>query len=207
MAPTFARLFRRVEYEDCRITEDGYIDEDSCDIPFWATRTGIIVKWSLFLGIMILIILYFLVAYIHLKQRIRKGLPPLSYHRFLASRVTLARLDPRYAPPPPLNPYTYDPAERYYYDMYAMPPPVYDPNAPRPPAYEPPANSTKVQPNQSQGAQQGPSQAGESTAAYGPPPGPPPASSQPRDDYAPPPGPPPSAVQSQSSTNPNASRD
>lgn len=177
---------------------------------------------------MILIILYFLVAYIHLKQRIRKGLPPLSYHRvrsahcshelrkyvntgnrvqFLASRVTLARLDPRYAPPPPLNPYTYDPAERYYYDMYAMPPPVYDPNAPRPPAYEPPANSTKVQPNQSQGAQQGPSQAGESTAAYGPPPGPPPASSQPRDDYAPPPGPPPSAVQSQSSTNPNASRD
>ncbi|KAL2166810.1 hypothetical protein VTG60DRAFT_2127 [Thermothelomyces hinnuleus] len=203
MAPAFTRLLRR-QYEDCTITEDGYIDEDSCYIPFWATRTGVIVKWSLFLGIIALIILYFLVAYIHLKQRLRKGLPPLGYHRFLVSRVTLAQVDPRYRPPPPNN-FTYDPAERYYYDMYAMPPPVYDPNAPRPPKYEPPANSTKVEPNQSQGAQQGQHQAGES-AAYGPPPGPPPAPSQPQDDYAPPPGPPPNAVQPQSSANPNVSR-
>ncbi|KAL2161427.1 hypothetical protein VTH06DRAFT_7988 [Thermothelomyces fergusii] len=201
MAPTFARLLRR-ESEDC-IIEDGYI-EDGCEIPFWATRTGIIVKWSLFLGLIALTILYFLVAYIHLKQRIRKGLPPLRYHQFLVSRVTFFPADPRYGPPPPPNSYPYyDPAERYYYDMYAMPPPVYDPNAPRPPKYEPPANSTKADPGQSQGAQQGQYQAGES--AYGPPPGPPPAPGQPRDYDAPPPGPPPgpppNAVQSPSSTN------
>ncbi|KAK3906968.1 hypothetical protein C8A05DRAFT_40299 [Staphylotrichum tortipilum] len=211
MAPTFTLLSRR--YENCTYTDDGYIIEDgNCDVPFWISRTGVIVKWSLFLGIILICSLYLLIGYIHVQKRIQKGLPPLGYHRFLVSRATLAQVDPRYRPPQPANIYPYHPGGPQYYDMHAVPPPVYDPNAPRPPVYEPPAGSTKVDPQQQQQQQQqaaGQSQPpAEERFEYGPPPGSPPASSsQLRDTYAPPPGPPPSAVRPQGTGNTNPFRD
>jgi len=68
-------------YRNCTQTEDGFIDEDSCYVPFWSTKTGVIVKWSLFLAICVAFTLYLLIGYIHAKKRIQRGLPPLSYHR------------------------------------------------------------------------------------------------------------------------------
>ncbi|KAK4239685.1 hypothetical protein C8A03DRAFT_32206 [Achaetomium macrosporum] len=193
MAPMAARLFSR-QFDNCTLTEDGDIDESSCYVPFWNTRTGYIVKWSLFLGIVTIISLYLLLGYIHAQRRIRRGLAPLGYHRFLVSRATLAQVDPRYRYPQPMNVYPYAP-EGYYYDMHAMPPPVYDPNAPRPPKYEPPAGSTNVNPAQQQSAQQS-QQPLDQHVVYTPPAGPPPTSTQSQGTYAPPPGPPPSATRS-----------
>ncbi|KAK3301013.1 uncharacterized protein B0H64DRAFT_29208 [Chaetomium fimeti] len=193
MAPAVAHLFAR-DYENCTFDEEGYIDENSCYVPFWSTRTGTIVKWSLFLGIIVAAGLYLLVGYVHAQKRIKKGLPPLSYHRFLVSRATLARVDPRYRPVQPGAVYIPTAAERNYYDMQAMPPPVYDPNAPRPPMYEPPSGSTKIEPYQQQQGVQQSQQPTEQRFEYGPPPGSPPVPGPSQGTCAPPPGPPPSAV-------------
>ncbi|KAL1841258.1 hypothetical protein VTJ49DRAFT_7260 [Mycothermus thermophilus] len=152
MAPTTTLNFLHRRYNECRFVDGGYVDDDDCYMSYWSTKEGMIVKWSLFLGFIVACLLYLLIGYIHAHQRIKKGLPPLSYHRFLISRDVLARVDPRYRPPPPPHPYARpsssgSASNRYYpwapgpqyVDMYAMPPPMYDPNAPRPPKYEPPA--------------------------------------------------------------------
>jgi hypothetical protein len=44
-------------------------------------QTGVIVKYSLFFGFIFLFGLYMLIGNIHAKRRIKKGLPPLGYHR------------------------------------------------------------------------------------------------------------------------------
>ncbi|KAL2270067.1 hypothetical protein VTJ83DRAFT_2251 [Remersonia thermophila] len=153
MAPTAAFSILHRRYEDCR-KDVGFLDDDDddeCYGSFWSSKEGMIIKWSLFLGFIVACLLYLLIGYIHAHHRIKKGLPPLSYHRFLISRDVLARVDPLYAPPPPRpygRPASSASASNVYYpwapgpqyvDMYAMPPPMYDPNAPRPPKYEPPA--------------------------------------------------------------------
>lgn len=206
MTPTVINLLTR-RFENCTFTEDGYIDENSCYVPFWSTRTGTIVKWSLFLGIIVITALYLLVGCVHAQKRIKKGLPPLGYHRFLVSRAVLARVDPRCRPAQPGAVYYPTAAERNYYDMQAMPPPVYDPNAPRPPMYEPPVGSTKFEPNQQQQGVQQSQPPTEGRFEYGPPPGSPPMPGPSQETYAPPPGPPPSTVRPQGTGNTNPFRD
>lgn len=44
-------------------------------------QTGIIVKWSLFLGLVVLFAVYLIAGHWHAKKRIARGLPPLAYHR------------------------------------------------------------------------------------------------------------------------------
>lgn len=51
-------------------------------------QEGLIVKWSVFLGLMVLITLYITIGYIHAKKRIRKGLKPLAYHRVSCPNLT-----------------------------------------------------------------------------------------------------------------------
>lgn len=142
-----ARLAPRLVVENCTRDADGFVvNDDRCFVPFWYTRTGVIVKWSLFLGLTAILVLYLSIGYLHAKRRLRKGLPPLAYHRWLVTRPELARVDPRYAYPQPTGYTTYRPE---YVGMHAMPPPVYDPNAQRPPVYErPPEGATKVDPSQ-----------------------------------------------------------
>lgn len=163
---------------------DGWVcdNEGRCS-PFWYSKTGYIVKWSVFLGLFTLFGLYLILGYTHAKKRMRKGLPPLAYHRWLVSRSELARVDPRYAyPQSSYNNYRPD-----YYNMQnnmPMPPPVYDPNAARPPVYDDPQGATKTAP--SQWGQQ---------PTYRP-------ADQQADDYAPPPGPPPAVTANHSGTRP-----
>ncbi|CZR55255.1 uncharacterized protein PAC_05142 [Phialocephala subalpina] len=147
-----------------------YDDERS----FWWTRTGQIVRWSIFFGIFFLFLLYMVVGYWHAKRRINKGLAPLAYHRWLLNREQRARYDPAYQNPQVY--YTQYPAGGAQYGMNPMPPPMYDPNAPMPPTYQPPEGATKVDPSQwrSQPTRR-PQESGEPSPAYEAPPGPPPA--------------------------------
>ncbi|KAJ9132982.1 hypothetical protein NKR23_g11064 [Pleurostoma richardsiae] len=169
----------------------GFVEENGRLVPFWYSRTGVIVKWSVFLGLFTIIGLYLLIGYTHAKRRMRKGLPPLAYHRWLVSKAELARVDPRYAYPQPAGYSNYRPD---YYGMqpqpFAAPPPVYDPNAPRPPIYDGPEGATKVAPSQ-YGNQPTYRPADQDQAPMG-------------DDFAPPPGPPPAVTANHtgSSNNP-----
>ncbi|KAH8682502.1 hypothetical protein BX600DRAFT_45820 [Xylariales sp. PMI_506] len=138
----------------------GFVEVNGRVVPWWDTRTGLIVKWSIFLGLIVIMFAYLIGGRWHARRRINKGLAPMAYHRWLIPRAELARVDPRYAYPEAT--YTnYAPGAAGYYGMQPMPPPVYDPN--RPPVYQgsemPPTGATKVDPAQE----------------YAPPPGPPPA--------------------------------
>ncbi|RKU40686.1 hypothetical protein DL546_000650 [Coniochaeta pulveracea] len=185
---------------------DFFYDDPADDpdyVPFWYTKTGVIVKWCIFLGLLVAFSAYMILGRIHAQRRIARGLPPLAYHRWLVPRAQLASVDPRYAFPQAAY-QSHQPRPQHeqgeYYGMYSMPPPVYDPNAPRLPDYYPPQPQqeqqqegvgSKVDPNQ---ARDGPSLRMDDVP---PPAGPPPASSSRADDFAPPAGPPPSALQNQ----------
>lgn len=139
---------------------------------WWYSREGYIVRWSLFLAFLLLITVYLGGGYAHARSRLRKGLMPLRYHRWMIKRSHLAQLDPRYAPPQPAYG-TYRPADAYGMNGNMPPPPVYDPNAARPPIYSPPEGASKINPAQGYGY--GPAQA---SGEYAPPPGPPPSGQQ-----------------------------
>lgn len=150
----------------------GYGYGDDRLVPFWYTRTGLIVKWVVFLSLLVFFTAWVTLGYMHAKKRMQKGLPPLAYHRWLVPRAQLARVDPRYAYPPqttnPNGTNYYRPGYQAQYDpSYNMqnmppPPPMYDPSAPRPPMYEGPEGGSKTAPSQE----------------YEAPPGPPPAQAQ-----------------------------
>ncbi|SPO02118.1 uncharacterized protein DNG_04791 [Cephalotrichum gorgonifer] len=115
---------------------------DNTDIP--SGWTGYIVKWSIVGGLIFLVALYLLLAYIHAQRRVRKGLRPPRYHytpitatHKPTSRPTMEH-PPEAAPPPA-------------YGMHPMPPP---------PVYQSKVDPAQGQAHFSQGFQ--------------PPPGPPP---------------------------------
>jgi hypothetical protein len=77
------------QHRQCLLDADGYIDESTCYVPFWYTKTGQIVKWSLFLGLVLFISLYLTIGFLHAKKRIRENRPPLAYHRVRLSPTSL----------------------------------------------------------------------------------------------------------------------
>lgn len=160
----------------------GYVFENGRLIPWWYSRTGEIVKWSVFLGLITIITVFISVGYCHAKRRMRKGLAPLGYHRWLVHRQDLARVDQRYAYPQNPTYTSYHP--NAYYNMQPMPPPVYDPNAPRPPVYQPPEGATKADPSQWRAEPTRRPAEGQQTGVQDA-------------DFVPPPGPPPSAMTAQ----------
>ncbi|TGJ85729.1 hypothetical protein E0Z10_g3050 [Xylaria hypoxylon] len=145
-----------------------YVENDGDYVWFWYTTPGIIVKYTIFFAFLLLVVGWVVGGRIHAKRRLRKGLKPLGYHAWLLSRHERAQVDPAFAYPQPV----YRPVYGHNnnggpeYNMYSMPPPVYDPN--RPPVYDGPPVGSKVDPVQGQA--QGPAQ-----GDYAPPAGPPPA--------------------------------
>ncbi|RDA89126.1 hypothetical protein CP532_2276 [Ophiocordyceps camponoti-leonardi (nom. inval.)] len=130
----------------------GWVRDGDFIVPWWQSRTGVIVKWVVFLVLVLIFTLYIVGGYLHARHRIRKGLPPLAYHRCLVAR--------RQPPPPgdyhnawppnqgPYYNYQYPPPNGYPMNNMAAPP-VYDPN--RPPTYmggPPPDGGSKVDPSQ-----------------------------------------------------------
>ncbi|PQE18853.1 Ubiquitin- ligase sel1 protein [Rutstroemia sp. NJR-2017a WRK4] len=155
---------------DTFIDQDGEVVTDGND-PFWYTRTGRIIRWSVFFGLFGLFLIWVIGGYWHAKRRISKGLTPLAYHRWLLSRRQRAMYDPAYQDPPVYYT-TYPPPGQY--GMHPMPPPMYDPNAQMPPTYQPPAGATKLDPSQFRAQT---------------------VNAEPSPEYEAPPGPPPAAVQ------------
>lgn len=121
------------------------------------TQDGYGVRYAIIALIFIAIALLLFGAYFHAQRRIRKGLPPLAYHRWLISRRRRA------TPYPQQNNYAYyqqhDPAypPQQGYPMQNMgnhgnaefqpPPPAYG-NWEAPPVYQPPQGASKVAANQ-----------------------------------------------------------
>lgn len=149
--------------------DDG---EDQIEVvPFWWTAKGQIIRWAIFGTIVALALLYLVFAYIHAQRRMKKGLPPLAYHRWLVTRRQRAQYDSAYHIPMP----TYNRPNEYY-GHYAAPPPVYDNNYQAPPTYQPPESGAKdVQSQWTSTPVRRPESAGEAAPEYTPPPGPPPA--------------------------------
>ncbi|KAI1251653.1 hypothetical protein MGN70_006221 [Eutypa lata] len=160
----------------------GYVavDDQGHYMYFWDTRTGIIIKWSLFLAFVLFITIWMIGGRRHALRRVRAGKKPIFGTGWLLSRQERGLVDPRYANPwpgqavyvqyHPGGPHGQPPAGGGgWYNMQNMPPPppVYDGN--RPPMYEgvdnaaPAAGNTKVDPDQ---ANRG--------SDYAPPAGPPP---------------------------------
>jgi len=124
---------------------------------WWYSGTATAVKWIILAVILSLFLLFILGGYLHAQRRIKKGLPPLAYHRWLLSRRQRAAYDPRYATAAPqnnfsfyqapANPYPYQ-GNAFHMDTYPAPPPAYDPSMAPPPKYQPPAGGSKVDPEQ-----------------------------------------------------------
>ncbi|CAJ2500206.1 Uu.00g030590.m01.CDS01 [Anthostomella pinea] len=149
-----------------------YVDDGDGELVwFWYTKEGVIIKWVVFLTIIVLFGGWIVGGRIHAKRRMRKGLKPMAYHGWLLSRQERATVDPQYAwPQAQYQPAGQGPAPGYY-GMQPMPPPVYDPNH-RPPMYEGdgvPQQHSKVDPSQA-----GPGAYG-NAPEYSAPPGPPPS--------------------------------
>lgn len=127
----------------------GWVEENGRFIPFWYSRTGVIVKWSVFLGLFTILSLYLLFGYMHAKRRLKRGQLPAKGTRWLCNRSELARVDPRYAvAAQPRGYYTYRPDQYNMQPNMPPPPPMYDPGAPRPPIYDGPQGGSKVDPAQ-----------------------------------------------------------
>ncbi|KAH3948309.1 hypothetical protein HBI56_126510 [Parastagonospora nodorum] len=126
------------------------------DDGFWYTDKGIIIKWIILGVIFALFMAWFVGGYIHAKQRLKKGLPLLGYHRFLISYSERKRHGQV-----PQNHFTFYAQEQPYYPQgqqppyaqrpgagpYAEPPPMYN-NADAPPQYFAPPGASKASPNQ-----------------------------------------------------------
>ncbi|KAK6820864.1 hypothetical protein PG990_012843 [Apiospora arundinis] len=127
-------------------------------IPFWHTKTGIIIRWSIFAGLLFITLTWIFVGRWHARKRVSKGLAPMAYHRWLIPRSELAKSDPRYKYPDNVQYMQYPPPPPGAYGMQPMPP-QYQPG-PLPPGY---AKDDTVQ-----GVTHRPGE------EYPPPPGPPP---------------------------------
>ncbi|KAK5631537.1 hypothetical protein RRF57_007251 [Xylaria bambusicola] len=144
---------------------------------FWYTTPGVIIKYTIFFALLLLLVGWVVGGRMHAKRRLKKGLKPLRYHAWLLSRYERAQVDPAYAYPQASYRPVYGNAAggggADYYGMHSMPPPVYDPA--RPPVYEGPPVGSKVDPVQDRQGQA-------------------PAQTQGIEEYAPPAGPPPGAA-------------
>jgi len=145
--------------------------QDDDDLDFWWSSDGERARWAFFGGIVALLILLVVIGHFLAKRRIRRGLPPSAWNRWLLSREQRAQFNPNYRNPVP--DYVYRPEQ---YGMYAFPPPVYDPNSQPPPSYQPPNESSKVNPTQwMPEPSRSQTTTGDAAAEYAPPVGPPPA--------------------------------
>ncbi|KAI4673229.1 uncharacterized protein J4E88_008841 [Alternaria novae-zelandiae] len=141
----------------CVEFDDGSRECGFDDNGFWYSDKGIIVKWIILAAFFLIFFGWFVGGRIHAKQRLRKGLPLLSYHRFLISyserrrhgqvpqnHFTFYQTQNPYAPNAPNPQYT-----QRQDGTWAEPPPLYQ-NTDAPPQYfaPPPPGATKMNPNQ-----------------------------------------------------------
>jgi hypothetical protein len=62
-------------------------DDDDIVCNYWGcySYTSYVIKWIVFAAIIGACLLFFVIGFIHAKQRMKKGLLPLAYHRVRSS--------------------------------------------------------------------------------------------------------------------------
>lgn len=66
---------------------DTPINHENHDgMEVWYSPTAYVVKWSVLLSIFITFFLWITIGYYHARQRLKRGLPPLAYHRWLVPK-------------------------------------------------------------------------------------------------------------------------
>jgi hypothetical protein len=110
------------------------------------TQTGTTARYIILCVLFTLLLGYFVGGYAHARRRLKKGLAPLPYHRWMVQRkVQYAR--PQQQHYTPYGPYSHDPyAEGYQMHGTGPPPPAYQRDGP--PAYAPPEGASKVMADQ-----------------------------------------------------------
>ncbi|KAL9595793.1 MAG: hypothetical protein Q9179_004847 [Wetmoreana sp. 5 TL-2023] len=133
--------------------DDGWDDGYDNNGNWWYSDTAEAIKWAVVAAIFLAVVLFFVGGYFHAKRRIRRGQPPLPYHRRT-----------RY---PPAQQFTFYRHQQGPYEMnpYPPPPPAYHSDMPPPPQYEPPQGGSKINPDQSYTAPPEPPPAAEASAA------------------------------------------
>ncbi|KIW65633.1 hypothetical protein PV04_07875 [Phialophora macrospora] len=138
--------------------------------------TAYAIKWAIIAAIFLIFSLYFVGGYLHAKRRMKRGLPPLAYHRWLVTRrqkAAFANQHPQYAgqfsfyraQQAHAGPGGYGSAHGQTYQMGGMyggpPPPAYNE-----PEYVPPyTGPNKVDPDQRYTPPSGPPPAATATTA------------------------------------------
>nr|POF07872.1 hypothetical protein CFP56_66164 [Quercus suber] len=118
---------------------------------WWWSTAGFTVRYIIVAVIFGALLLFFVGGYYHATRRVRKGLPPLPYHRWMVQRRIWGS-EPRY------NQYPHRPAhhvsqgyqqgQTYRMEGYAPPPPAYNSEHAPPPAYQPPQGGSKAMADQ-----------------------------------------------------------
>lgn len=124
---------------------------------FWYSDKGTILKWVILACIFLFFMIWFVGGYIHAKQRLKKGLPLLFYHRFLVSYSERRRYGQAGVPqnhftfyqtqPQPYASHQNGPYQQRHDGAWSEPPPLYQ-NNDAPPQYFAPPGATKVNGNQ-----------------------------------------------------------
>lgn len=128
-------------------------DDDSTHQEFGGflySDEGRTIRYGILLGIIFVFFAFVIISYQHATIRLRQGLPPLAYHRWLVSRKRREQLEPRSGDQAqsaqPENSFSF---YQYEHALHPVPPPAYNPNYVQPPAYPgPPEGATKTAPQQ-----------------------------------------------------------
>ncbi|KAL7266353.1 hypothetical protein RUND412_011101 [Rhizina undulata] len=136
------------------VSDNGDDDGDGDYNWYWSDEARAI-KYGIFLGILLLGFLVIFGMWWHANRRIKKGLPPLRYHRWLVPLEQRMQFEPHLRPEQNFSFYQQQPGAPQYstyplHPLHIMPPPAYNPNYAQPPVYSggPPEGATKVDPYQ-----------------------------------------------------------
>ncbi|KAK3675731.1 hypothetical protein LTR78_004372 [Recurvomyces mirabilis] len=123
--------------------DDGYGYGSGYDgyESWWWTPAGMAVRYVIVALLFASVLLFFVGGYYHARRRLRKGLPPLRYHRWLVRQHILNSQQQygRHQNPP----------NAYQMENYAPPPPAYNHAEMPPPVYQPPQGASKIMADQS----------------------------------------------------------
>ncbi|TKA82842.1 hypothetical protein B0A55_00992 [Friedmanniomyces simplex] len=153
MLTTTYRLWKRQGGSDSTFGYDGsgngddYYDsgDDYYGGSWWWTPAGMAVRYAVVALLFAFVLLFFVGGYYHGRRRMRKGLPPLAYHRWMVRRYMQHPQQQRgYA-----QYQQFPPTQGYQMENYPPPPPAYNHHEAPPPTYQPPEGGSKVMADQS----------------------------------------------------------
>ncbi|KAK1821104.1 hypothetical protein LTR12_004496 [Friedmanniomyces endolithicus] len=111
---------------------------------WWWTPGGMAVRYAIVALLFAFVLLFFVGGYYHGRSRMRRGLPPLAYHRWVVRRYAMRH-------PGQQQVYAqqqFPPTRGYQMEDYPPAPPAYNNHEAPPPTYQPPEGGSKVMADQ-----------------------------------------------------------